>query len=154
KEMMTNNPERYATLWQEFGRAIKEGLVEEPENRDQILQICSFPTTHDREQPTTLHDYVARMNTDQEHIYYTTGESRSIVENSPHMEAFRSKGIEVLLLTDPVDEMWVDSVGEFEGKTLQSIAKGDVDLDNSDDQKSEEDREKQQQEFTDLLNWM
>src|SRR5699024_237969 len=110
KEMMANNPERYATLWREFGRAIKEGLVEEPENRDQILQICSFPTTHDREQPTTLHDYVARMNTDQEHIYYTTGESRSIVENSPHMEAFRSKGIEVLLLTDPVDEMWVDSV--------------------------------------------
>src|SRR5699024_5285465 len=154
KEMMSNNPERYATLWQEFGRAIKEGLVEDPENKDQILEICSFPTTHDPQQPTTLHDYVTRMNEDQEHIYYTTGESRSIVENSQHMEAFRPNGIEVLLLTDPVDEKWVDSVGEFEGKTLQSIAKGDVDLDKSDDQQSEQDREKQQQEFADLLNWM
>lgn len=154
KEMMSNSPDRYATLWAEFGRAIKEGLVEEPENKDQILEICSFPSTHDPQQPTTLHDYVARMNSDQEHIYYTTGESRSIVENSPHMEAFRSKGIEVLLLTDPVDEMWVDSVGEFEGKTLQSIAKGDMDLGSEDDQQSDEDREKQQQEFAGLLSWM
>ena len=154
KEMMTENPERYTTLWREFGRAIKEGLLEDHENRESILEICSFPTTHDVEQPTTLRSYVERMNEGQEHIYYVTGEARSIVENSPHMEAFRSKGLEVLLLTDPVDEMWVDAVGEFDGKPLQSIAKGEVDLDAAGEQESEADREQRQKDFADLLGWM
>ncbi|MER7035503.1 molecular chaperone HtpG, partial [Streptomyces albidoflavus] len=88
-------------------------------------------------------------------IYFMTGESRAAMENSPHMEAFRAKGLEVLLLTDPVDEVWVQSVPEFDGKQLQSVAKGEVDLDSAEEkEKAEEEREKRQQEYAGLLTWM
>ena len=128
KEMRAERPEKYPTFWTEFGRAVKEGLLSDPDNRDAILEISSFASTHNEEEPTTLADYVERMKDGQEHIYYVTGESRG-TPNSPHLEAFRAKGYEVLLLTDPVDEVWVDAVPEFDGKSLQSIAKGEVDLD-------------------------
>ncbi|GLF95431.1 molecular chaperone HtpG [Streptomyces yaizuensis] len=156
KEMLTGAPERYASFWQEFGRVLKEGLLGDFENRDAILGVCSFATTHDAEQPTTLAQYVERMGEDQEHIYYLTGESRQAVENSPHMEAFRERGIEVLLLTDPVDEVWVDTVPEFDGKQLRSVAKGDVDLGagDGDGKESGEDREKRREEYAALLAWM
>ncbi|BAL90300.1 putative heat shock protein Hsp90-family [Actinoplanes missouriensis 431] len=127
KEMMTGSPEKYATFWREFGRAIKEGLLSEPDNHKPILEIASFGTTHG-EEPTTLAAYVERMKEGQEEIYFLTGESRSQVENSPHMEAFREQGYEVLVLTDPVDEIWVDAVTEFDGRKLRSIARGSVDL--------------------------
>ena len=119
KTMLADEPEKYATFWTEFGRAVKEGLLSDHDNRDAILEICSFPSTHDAEQPTTLRDYVARMQEGQDAIYYGTGASRSALEHSPHLEAFRAKGYEVLLLTDPVDEVWVDAVPEFEGKSLR-----------------------------------
>lgn len=155
KEMMADNPERYATFWREFGAAVKEGLLSDNENRDDILEISSFPSTRDPEQPTTLREYVDRMHEGQEHIYYVTGESRSIVEKSPHLEAFRSKDLEVLILTDPVDEMWVDAVGEFDGKQFQSIAKGEVDLETDEEkQTGEQERAQQQQDYADLLSWM
>ena len=95
------------------------------------------------------------MKEGQEHIYYMTGESRSIVENSPHMEAFQAKGYEVLVLTDPIDELWVDAVPEFDGKQLRSVAKGQVDLD-GEDESSEggPEREQQKKDFADLLSWM
>ncbi|MEU8239598.1 molecular chaperone HtpG [Actinoplanes missouriensis] len=127
KDMMTGSPEKYATFWREFGRAIKEGLLSEPDNHKPILEIASFGTTHG-EEPTTLAAYVERMKEGQEEIYFLTGESRSQVENSPHMEAFREQGYEVLVLTDPVDEIWVDAVTEFDGRKLRSIARGSVDL--------------------------
>ncbi|WP_199442224.1 molecular chaperone HtpG [Umezawaea beigongshangensis] len=149
KTMMTERPDAYSTFWSEFGRAVKEGLLDDFENRDAILDIASFDSTHDAEKPTTLRQYVERMKEGQEHVYYMTGESRATIENSPHMEAFRAKGLEVLLLTDPVDEMWVDSVPGFDGKQFQSIAKGQVDL-NSDAEASEAQRE----EFAELLTWM
>ena len=126
--MLDKEPEKYATFWSELGRAVKEGLISDFDNREAILEICSFPSTHDPEQPTTLRDYLARMPEGQDAIYYVTGESRSTLEKSPHMEAFRAKGYEVLLLTDPVDEVWVDAVPAFEDKPLASIAKGEVDL--------------------------
>ncbi|MBB4685333.1 molecular chaperone HtpG [Amycolatopsis jiangsuensis] len=148
KTMMTEDAEKYATLWGEFGRAIKEGLLDDPENREQILEISSFASTHHAEKPTSLRDYVSRMPEDQEHIYYATGESRAAIENSPHLEAFRAKGYEVLILTDPVDEMWVDGVTGFDGKSFQSVAKGEVDL--GDDKTSEE----QKADYADLLTWM
>jgi molecular chaperone HtpG len=155
KEMLNNNPERYATFWRELGRALKEGLVEDHENQESILEVCSFPSTHDAEQPTTLRSYLERMKEGQEYIYYVTGESRSIIENSPHMEAFRAKGFEVLMLTDPVDEMWVDHVPEFDGKQFRSIAKGDVDLETEEEKKTgEAEREQRQKDFADLLGWM
>src|SRR6202008_4397779 len=120
----------------EFAKVMKEGLVADPDNRDAILDLCSFASTHDAETQTTLRQYVERMKDGQQHIYYLTGESRSAIENSPHMEAFRAKGFEVLVLTDPIDEMWVDAVPGFDGKQFQSIAKGQVDLDSDEDKKA------------------
>nr|WP_307826932.1 molecular chaperone HtpG [Streptomyces pactum] len=155
KDMMSGDAERYATFWKQFGRAVKEGLLDDFENRDAILEICSFASTHDAEKPVTLRQYIDRMKDGQQHIYYMTGESRTVIENSPHMEAFRAKGYEVLLLTDPIDEMWVGSVPEFDGKAFQSIAKGQVDLDTEEEKKEvEAERERLQKEFGDLLSWM
>jgi molecular chaperone HtpG len=155
KGMATGNVDQYKTFWKEFGRAVKEGLLSDFENRDTILEISSFASTHDEEQLTTLREYLERVKEGQEHIYYMTGESRLIIENSPHMEAFRAKGFEVLVLTDPVDEMWVDSVREFEGKRFQSIAKGQVDLDTEEEKKTtESERDQQNEEFAALLSWL
>jgi molecular chaperone HtpG len=153
KEIMTKDADRYATLWREFGTVLKEGLVTDSENRDALLAVASFTTTHGDE-PTTLAQYVERMKDGQEDIYYLTGESRQSIENSPHMEAFRAKGIEVLLLTDAVDEVWVDAVGEYEGKKLRSVAKGEIDLDAEEAEKAGEEREKQAEEYAGLLGWM
>jgi molecular chaperone HtpG len=155
KDLMTSDAERYATFWREFGRAVKEGLLNDRDNQDAILEISSFASTHDPEQLTTLAGYVERMKEGQEEIYFMTGESRSMIEDSPHMEAFHAKGYEVLLLTDPVDEMWVEGVREFDGKRLQSIAKGQVDLDGGDGDKTEEpERDQLNKEFAPLLSWL
>ncbi|MFE4331157.1 molecular chaperone HtpG [Streptomyces sp. NPDC056831] len=155
KDMMSADPERYATFWREFGRVLKEGLLSDFENRDAILGVASFATTHDKDEPTTLRQYVERMKDGQEHIYYLTGESRQAIENSPHMEAFRAKGVEVLLLTDPVDEVWVEAEPEFDGKKLRSVAKGEVDLGTEEEKKeAATERENRQQEYADLLAWM
>ncbi len=132
RTMQEKEPEKYATFWAELGRAVKEGLLSDADNRAAILEICSFPSTHDAERPTTLADYRTRMPEGQDAIYYLTGESRPALEGSPHMEAFRAKGYEVLLLTDPVDEVWVDMVPDVDGTPLTSIARGDVDLDGDD----------------------
>ncbi|MET9760556.1 molecular chaperone HtpG [Streptomyces sp. NPDC006372] len=154
KELKTKDADRYATFWREFGTALKEGLVTDSENRDAILAVSSFATTHADDEPTTLAQYVERMKDGQDDIYYLTGESRQSMENSPHMEAFRDKGVEVLLLTDPVDEVWVDAVGEYEGRKLRSVAKGEIDLDGEGDEKTGEEREKQAEEYAGLLGWM
>ncbi len=155
RHMQANEAERYRAFWNEFGRAVKEGLLDDVENREAILEIVSVVSTHDPEQPTTLRQYVDRMKDGQNDIYYMTGDSRLMIERSPHMEAFRARGYEVLVLTDPVDEVWVERVAQFDGKPLQSIAKGQVDLDSEDEKKSaESDREQQQQAFAALLSWM
>ncbi len=155
KDMMSAQPERYATFWREFGRVLKEGLLNDAESRDAILGVSSFATTHDKEQPTTLRQYVERMKDGQEHIYFLTGESRQSIENSPHMEAFAAQGVEVLLLTDPVDEVWVEAVPEFDGRQLRSVAKGEVELGTEEENKAKEsEREKQQEEYAGLLTWM
>ncbi|EHK87614.1 molecular chaperone HtpG [Saccharomonospora azurea] len=141
KEMMKDDRARYDTFWREFGRVVKEGLVEDADNRKAILDIASFASTHSADELTTLREYVERAKDDQKHIYYLTGASRSVVENSPHMEAFRARGLEVLVLTDPIDEFWVEQVGEYEGRTFTSIAKGQVDLDGEQGGKDGEDGE-------------
>ncbi|MFI5635145.1 molecular chaperone HtpG [Streptomyces sp. NPDC051664] len=155
KDMMTSAPDRYATIWREFGRALKEGLLDDYDNRDSLLALCSFASTQDTDELTTLSQYLERMKDGQEEIYYLTGNSRETIENSPHMEAFRAKGIEVLLLTDAVDEVWVTTVPSFDGKQLRSVAKGEVDL-HADEQDTQADseRESRQKEYTDLLTWM
>jgi molecular chaperone HtpG len=150
KSMMTGEPEKYRTFWKEFGAAVKEGLVADADNRETLLEVSSFASTHSTEDLTTLRDYLTRAKEEQDKIYYLTGATRSVIENSPHMEAFRAKGFEVLVLTDPIDEMWVEAVGEFDGKQFQSIAKGQVDLDSAE----ESEKDKQKEEFAELLSWM
>ncbi len=153
KDLQAERPDDYRTLWTQFGRAIKEGLLSDADNRDTLLGISSFASTHSEEEPTTLAEYVERMKEGQTQIFYATGETRQQLTKSPHLEAFKAKGYEVLLLTDPVDEVWVGVVDEFDGKPLQSVAKGEVDLD-SDEEKSEAEREEQQKDFADLLAWL
>ncbi|MFF6806977.1 molecular chaperone HtpG [Streptomyces sp. NPDC012616] len=154
KDMMTAAPDRYATFWREFGAVLKEGLLSDSDNRDALLAVSSFATTHSEDEPTTLRGYVERMKEGQDAVYYLTGESRQSIENSPHMEAFRAKGVEVLLLTDPVDEVWADVVGEFDGKPLRSVAKGEVLLDGESGEQADGEREKQSEEYAGLLAWM
>lgn len=155
KSLRGKDPERYRTFWQEFGRAVKEGLLSDFDNRETVLEISSFPSTHDPKEQTGLRDYKERMKEGQEHIYYLTGPSRARLESSPHIEAFREKGYEVLLLTDPVDEVWVEQVREFDGTPLQSIAKGQVDLDGTaEDSEDDADLAQRKEEFGPLLGWL
>ncbi|ABL05053.1 molecular chaperone HtpG [Mycobacterium ulcerans] len=153
KDLQSERPEDYRTFWTQFGKVVKEGLLADFDNRETLLEISSFASTHSEEEPTTLAGYVERMKEDQTQIFFATGDSRQQILKSPHLEAFRAKGYEVLLLTEPVDEVWVGVVNEFDGKPLQSVAKGEVDLD-SDGEGSEAEREEQQKEFADLLGWL
>ncbi|OBK77433.1 molecular chaperone HtpG [Mycobacterium sp. 1164985.4] len=152
QELQSERPEDYRTFWTQFGSALKEGLMSDTDNRETLLRISSFASTHSEEEPTTLAEYVERMKDGQEQIFYATGQSREQLLRSPHLEAFRAKGYEVLLLTDPVDEIWVGSVPEFDGKPLQSVARGEVDLDS--EEESEAEREERDKEFADLLAWL
>ncbi|MCG6494106.1 molecular chaperone HtpG [Kitasatospora sp. A2-31] len=156
KDMQAKDAERYGKLWDQFGRVLKEGLVEDTDNAQALLELVSASSTHDPEKPTTLRGYVERMKDGQDAIYYLTGETRATVENSPHMEAFTAKGYEVLILTDPIDEIWADQIPDFDGHRLQSIAKGQVDLDEPADGDQETDPEKAQREadFAALLPWL
>ncbi|BBA89009.1 MULTISPECIES: molecular chaperone HtpG [Mycobacterium] len=153
KDLQSERPEDYRTFWTQFGKVVKEGLLADFDNRETLLEISSFASTHSEEEPTTLAGYVERMKEGQTQIFFATGDSRQQILKSPHLEAFRAKGYEVLLLTEPVDEVWVGVVNEFDGKPLQSVAKGGVDLD-SDGEGSEAEREEQQKEFADLLGWL
>ncbi|WP_319431403.1 molecular chaperone HtpG [Mycobacterium sp. RTGN5] len=155
KEMQSERPENYRTFWVQFGRVLKEGLLSDIDNKDTLLAVSSFASTHSDEEPTTLAEYVGRMKDGQEQIFYATGASRQQLLSSPHLEAFKAKGYEVLLLTDPVDEVWVDMVPEFDGKRLQSVAKGEVDLDSEDDKTAHEtERSQLEQDYADLLGWL
>ena len=120
--------EKYLSLWRQFGRAIKEGVSSDRDNREKIVSLLLFESSNDPENLTSLKDYVGRMKEDQSEIYYLTGESRAVVENSPHLEAFREKSYEVLYLTDPVDELLVQALPEFEGRRLKSASKGTLNL--------------------------
>ncbi|MFE5581603.1 molecular chaperone HtpG [Kitasatospora sp. NPDC056531] len=156
KDMQGKDAERYAKLWAQFGRVLKEGLIEDTDNTDTLLELISAASTHDPQKTTTLREYVARMKDGQDAIYYLTGESRAMVENSPHMEALTAQGYEVLILTDPVDEVWTDRVPAFDGHRLQSIAKGQVDLDEpaDGDQEANADKAQHEQDFAALLPWL
>jgi molecular chaperone HtpG len=137
----------YATFWTNFGAVLKEGLVEDPALRDRLLEVCHFSSTG-TEGLTTLKGYIERLKDKQEAIYYITGEDSSKIAKSPHLEGFKAKGIEVLLLSDHVDEFWLQHVTEFDGKPLKSITRGAADLDNI---ASDEDTPKNDDK-TDLAN--
>jgi molecular chaperone HtpG len=155
KDLQSERPEDYRTFWTQFGRVVKEGLMSDFDNRDTLLGISSFASTHSDEEPTTLAQYIGRMKEGQEQIFYATGESNHQLLKSPHLEAFKAKGYEVLLLTDPVDEVWTGLVPDFDGKPLQSVAKGEVDLDSEEEKTAhEEERKEQEKDFADLLTWL
>ncbi|RAG80527.1 molecular chaperone HtpG [Streptacidiphilus pinicola] len=156
KDLQATNTDSYLAVWEQFGRVIKEGLIEDRDNTDTLLELVSAASTHDPEKTTTLRQYLSRMKDGQNTIYYLTGENRAMVENSPHMEAFTAKGYEVLILTDPVDEVWTDQVPTFDGHRFQSIAKGQVDLDETDENSDEAktDKAQQEQDFAALLAWL
>lgn len=144
EDLAKNDPERYQAFWQQFGQAFKEGPIEDHKNKDRIAKLLRFASTHGdtSEQTVSLEDYVARLKEGQDKIYYITAESFQAASQSPHLEIFRKKGLEVLLLHDRIDEWLVSYLTEFDGKSLQSIAKGDLDLgtleDESDKQHKEE----------------
>ena len=155
KDLQSGRPEDYRTFWTEFGRVVKEGLLSDFDNQQALLEISSFASTHSDSEPTTLAEYVERMKEGQEQIFYATGETRQQLLKSPHLEAFKAKGYEVLLLTDPVDEVWVNTVAEFAGKSLQSTAKGEVDLDSEEEKVAHEaERKEQEKDFADLITWL
>jgi len=144
EDLAKNKPDKYQEFWNEFGKVLKEGPAEDFANKEQIARLLRFSSTHtDSEiQSVSLEDYVARMKPEQDKIYYVTAETFSAAKNSPHMEIFRKKNIEVLLLSDRVDEWLVSSLSEFDGKQLQSIAKGELDLSKLG---AEEDKKEQEQ---------
>jgi len=139
EKMSKKQPEKFETLWAEFGAVLKEGPIEDAKNKDQIAKLLRFASTStDGKQTLTLEKYVEQMKEGQKSIYYITGDSLTAVKNSPHLEVFKKKGIEVLFLTDHVDEWLVQHLTEFDGKFLQSVAKGDLDLDEMDKEEGKE----------------
>ena len=153
EEMKDREPETYLSFWKEFGRAIKEGIGSDYENKEKLQELLQFESSNDPEKLTTLREYVSRMQADQKEIFYLTGESRSQVENSPHLEALKEKGIEVLYLVDTVDELLTQSLHEYDGKRLKSVGKGSVALGNEEEKKqTEEELKAKEEELKPLLD--
>ncbi len=138
-EMKAGEDDRYVRFWTEFGRVLKEGILQDHDNRQTLLDLMLVHSTASDEL-TTLSDYVGRMQQGQEHIYYITGEDRAVMASSPHLEAFRARGIEVLLLSDPVDAVWTSSVDAFEEHQLRSVARGAVDIGTEEEKKEFEEK--------------
>jgi molecular chaperone HtpG len=152
-DLAEKQQEKYAKFWKEFGRVLKEGVGEDSANRERIAKLLRFASTHadTEEQGVSLADYVSRMKPEQDKIYYVTAESFIAARNSPHLEIFRKKGVEVLLLSDRVDEWLAAHLTEFEGKELQSVAKGRLDLGKLEDEQEKEEQDKEAGEFKDLI---
>jgi len=142
EKMSADEAEKYQTFWDQFGLVIKEGPVEDFTNKETIAKLLRFTTTHsDSEKQTiSLTDYVSRMKEGHDKIYYVTASSYNAAKNSPHLEIFRKKGIEVLLLSDRIDEWLVGHLSEFEGKKLQSISKGKLELDETKEETKEQEK--------------
>ncbi|MDP9119786.1 MAG: molecular chaperone HtpG [Acidobacteriota bacterium] len=145
-EMRDKEPDTYLKFWKEFGRAIKEGVSSDYDNKERLLELLVFESSNDPEKLTTLKDYVSRMKEGQNEIYYLTGESRSQVEHSPHLEAIKDKGYEILYLVDTVDELLTQSLHEYGGKRLKSVGKGTVSLGNEEEKKQTEEELKAKEE--------
>jgi len=134
----------YADFWGEFGNCLKEGIIEDASNRERIAKLLRFATTESDKQDVSLNDYVERMKEGQDSIYFITAESLAAAKHSPHLEIFRKKGIEVLLLSDRIDEWLTSHLTEFDGKKLQSIAKGELDLSGIGENAEEEKKEQEE----------
>lgn len=145
-DMKEKEYKKYLQFWEQFGRALKEGVTSDYDNKETILSLVLFQSSRDPQSLTTLQDYVARMKEGQSEIYCLTGESRGIVENSPLLEAFLAKGYEVLYLVEPVDELLIESMTEYEGRKLRSIGKGTIVLGSAEEMESAEKELKQKEE--------
>jgi molecular chaperone HtpG len=156
ESMAADEPEQYASFWSEFGTVLKEGPAEDFANRERIAKLLRFASTHNDgdEQNVSLPDYVARMKEGQTKIYYITADSFAAAKHSPHLEILRKKGIEVLLLHERVDEWMISHLSEFDGKPLQSAAKGALDLGDLEDQAEKEEIDKAGDEYKELLEKM
>ena len=153
EDLAENHKDKFATFWKEFGMVFKEGAGEDHANRERITKLLRFASTHKdtEEQEVSLTDYVSRMKPGQDKIYYVTAESFAVARNSPHLEVFRKKGVEVLLLAERVDEWMMSFLTEFEGKPLQSAAKGALDLGKLEDEAEKKAQEKEAGESKDLV---
>jgi molecular chaperone HtpG len=156
EEMAKEKPQDYATFWKQFGNVLKEGPGEDYANRERIARLLRFSSTHtdSEEQAVSLDDYIGRMKFGQGKIYYLTADSFATARNSPHLQIFRRKGIEVLLLHDRVDEWLVSHLTEYEGKPLVSVARGALDLDKLADEQEKEAAKKTGDEYGDVLKRM
>ena len=156
KNMAKKETEKYAEFWKEFGRVMKEGIMEEHDKKEDIASLFRFSSTHTdaEEQTVSLDDYIERMQDDQKYIYFVTAESFATAKNSPHLEIFREKGIEVLLMSDPLDEWVTSHLMEYKDKELQSVTRGELDLDDKDDAKEtdkDDETEKQETELCERI---
>ncbi len=153
EDLAENNQEKFATFWKEFGRVFKEGVGEDQANRERIAKLLRFASTDkdSDEEVVSLADYVARMKPEQEVIYYITAETFAAAKASPHLEVFRKKGVEVLLLSERVDEWMMSFLTEFEGKKLQSVAKGALDLGKLEDEAEKKAQEQEATEHKELV---
>ncbi len=149
ESLKKNDAEKYTTFWKSFGQVLKEGPIEDMANKERIAKLLLFASTHNANndeagdaQNVTLEDYISRMPENQDKIYYIVADNYTAAKNSPHLEVFRKKGIEVLLLSDRVDEWLVSHLDEFDGKKLQSVARGTLDIDEEEDKKELEEAEK------------
>jgi molecular chaperone HtpG len=145
-EMKEKESDTYLKFWGEFGKALKEGVGSDYDNKDRLLPLLLFESSNDPTKLSTLKEYVERMKPDQSEIFYLTGESRKVIENSPHLEAPRQKGYEVLFLSEPVDELLVQSLYDFEGHKLKSVTKGKVQLGTEEERKAQEEHLKSKEE--------
>ncbi len=153
EKLAEKEPEKYKEFWEQFGKVMKEGPGEDFANKEQIAKLLRFASTHNDsdEQNVSLADYISRMKEGQENIYYITADSFAAAKNSPHLEIFRKKGIEVLLLHERVDEWLVSSLMEFDGKQLKSVAKGELDLGKMEDEQEKKQQEEVAKDFEDLV---
>jgi molecular chaperone HtpG len=160
-EEMANSDEqegkdKYATFWKEFGQVLKEGIGEDTTNKDRIAKLLRFASTHtdSSDQTVSFADYIGRMKEGQDKIYYVTAETFNAANNSPHLEIFRKKGVEVLLLTDRVDEWMLSFLNDFDGKELVSVAKGGLDLGKLEDEAEKKEHEETESQYKDLVEKM
>jgi molecular chaperone HtpG len=156
KELATDKPEKYATFWKEFGTALKEGIAEDSANRDELARLLRFSTTAapSETQEVSLETYVGRMKDGQDKIYYLVADNFAAAKSSPLLEIFKKKGVEVILLSDPIDNWVVAHLTEFDGKQLQSVARGEVDLGKVGEESGESEEEKPVEDSKDLVERM
>jgi molecular chaperone HtpG len=148
--------EKYRTFWAQFGQVLKEGIGEDQANQERILKLLRFASSHtdSSDQTVSLAEYVARMKPGQDKIYYVTGDTFNAAKNSPHLEIFRKKGVEVLLLSERVDEWMLSFFTEFDGKQVTSVAKGGLDLGALSDEKEQKEHAETEKNFKELLERM